>query len=365
MGWFRAKRPAASSESSDRSDASALDGALAAADRAEADGRLLDAIEGLQAANRRTADPEVEVRLVRLRHQAFGVLDRTVGRDGWPPVYADHFPDATDQPPEVSPGELDAELLGSGLTTHGALLVRGLVPPTQVPGLVDGIDRAFAGRDASGDGSTAADTAPWFVPFGPESGYEGPELSRVFVREGGGVWTADSPRVMFELLDLFAQAGLDRVISEYLGERPAVSLRKWVLRRVPADLGRADWHQDGAFLGDQVRSVNVWLALSECGAGTDASGLDLVPRRVELLPTGTDGAIFDWSVGPGLVDTLVADAGTAVMRPRFEPGDALLFDDRLLHRTAVGPEMARERYAIESWFFAPSTYPADQIPLVF
>ena len=53
------------------------------------------------------------------------------------------------------------------------------------------------------------------------------------------------------------------------------------------------------------------------------------------------------------------------MRPIFEPGDALLFDERFLHRTAVEPEMTRERYAIESWFFAPSHYPGDQIPLVF
>ncbi len=335
MSWFRARGPAAPPQPS---QPPAGADPLALADRAEAEGRLLDAIEGLQAANARLGDPEVEARLVRLRHQAFETLDRSVGHDRWPPVYDDQFLDVTDRPPEVSPAELSADVLGSGLTNHGSLLVRGLVPPARVPGLVDGIDRAFAGRDASGDGNLAAPgTAPWFVPFGADTGYRGEPLSRKFVREGGGVWTADSPRVMFELLDLFTQAGLDAVIAEYLGERPTVSLRKWVLRRVPPELARADWHQDGAFLGPDVRSVNVWLALSRCGGDSDASGLDVVPRRVTLLPTGTDGAIFDWSVGPGLVDTLVADAATEVTRPLFEPGDALLFDDRLLHRTAVGP----------------------------
>ena len=34
-------------------------------------------------------------------------------------------------------------------------------------------------------------------------------------------------------------------------------------------------------------------------------------------------------------------------------------------RTAADPAMTEPRYAIESWFFAPSRYPDDQVPLVF
>ena len=56
-----------------------------------------------------------------------------------------------------------------------------------------------------------------------------------------------------------------------------------------------------------------------------------------------------------------------VVMPRgdtiFEAGDAVLFDDFFLHRTAVGEHLRNERYAIESWFFAPSHYPIDQIPV--
>ena len=54
-----------------------------------------------------------------------------------------------------------------------------------------------------------------------------------------------------------------------------------------------------------------------------------------------------------------------MLRPEFAPGDALLFDHLFLHRTAVDPEMTKERHAIETWFFAPSAYPDGQIPLVF
>jgi hypothetical protein len=45
---------------------------------------------------------------------------------------------------------------------------------------------------------------------------------------------------------------------------------------------------------------------------------------------------------------------TAVVRPIFDASDALFFDERLLHRTAVEAAMTHERFAIESSFFAPS-----------
>jgi len=130
---------------------------------------------------------------------------------------------------------------------------------------------------------------------------------------------------------------------------------------VPVTSG-TDWHQDGAFLGDDIRTVNVWLTLTHCG--DTAPGLDVVARRFHgLAETGTEGAIFDWSVGDPVVER-VAD-GAPIVRPVFEPGDALLFDNMFLHRTAVDVSMTEPRYAIESWFFAPSKYPQDQVPLVF
>jgi hypothetical protein len=53
-----------------------------------------------------------------------------------------------------------------------------------------------------------------------------------------------------------------------------------------------------------------------------------------------------------------------VFRPVFEPGDALIFDEVFLHRTAIDASMTKERYAIETWFFAPSLYPEKYVPLV-
>jgi hypothetical protein len=198
------------------------------------------------------------------------------------------------------------------------------------------------------------------VPFEPKSG---PKLGpvRQWVRGGGGVLTIESPRAAFDVLDTFTEIGLAEALSGYLGERPVLAAKKWTLRRVPID-SSTNWHQDGAFLGEGIRAVNVWISLTHCG--DDAPGLDVVARRLDhIAPTGTEGAIFDWSVGEPVVEREAE--GAPIMRPIFEAGDAVLFDDMFLHRTAVGPAMARERYAIESWFFAPSHYPGDQIPVTF
>ena len=72
--------------------------------------------------------------------------------------------------------------------------------------------------------------------------------------------------------------------------------------------------------------------------------------------------MFDWSVSPDIVDDVAREA--PVVTPGFRAGDALLFDHLLLHRTAVEPGMTRERFAIETWHFAPSSYPEGQIPVV-
>ena len=85
-----------------------------------------------------------------------------------------------------------------------------------------------------------------------------------------------------------------------------ISVQKCTLRRVDPDAGRG-WHQDGAFMGD-VRALNVWLSLSRCG--DEAPGMDIVPRRLDhIVPTGTEGAIFEWSVSPQVAEEAAGDVG--------------------------------------------------------
>jgi hypothetical protein len=319
-------------------------------------GQVLEALSELTQANRRHADAAVEEELVGLRHAAFDVIDRK------PAVGDRRIRAQPPQPgglPELTKSELTVATLRHGLATHGCVLVRGLITSTQAVDLTRGIDRALAACDAGLAGAARQDTTPWFAPFEPASGEYRIGGRRRWMRASGGMWTVDSPRMLFELLEVFDATGIAALVADHFGERPVLSANKCNLRRVPVDTS-TNWHQDGAFLGAEVNSVNVWLGLSHCGV--DAPGLDIVPQRVDtLLETGTEGAIFDWSVG----HDVVSDLGVPVLRPELGPGDALLFDHLFLHRTGVDPGMTRERYAIESWFFAPSSYPEGQIPIVY
>jgi Phytanoyl-CoA dioxygenase (PhyH) len=331
---------------------------LADANRLSDDGRGLEAIRRLSEANRAQRDAQLEARLVTLRHEVFPSLPRR-SPDELPPEVVGEGSGEPLTP--TDPRDLDLATLRRGLARQGCVLVRGLIPPERAEALARGVDRALAAFDEC-EASGAESAPPWYVPFAPANAGDLASRRRGWVRASGGLWTADSPRMLFELTELAEDTGIAALIDAYFGERPALSANKCTLRRVPIDTN-TNWHQDGAFLGRQVRSLNLWLALSPCGV--DASGLDIVPQRLdEILPTGTEGAYFNWSVSPQVVED-AAGGPDAIVSPEFGPGDALLFDHMFLHRTGITPGMTQERWAIEAWFFAPSSYPDGQIPLAF
>lgn len=329
----------------------------AAALAAATAGRFDEAIALATRYNRTCPDEEIERLLVSWRIFAFAAKPKTSPDPNWPADFADPFPDASGVP-EIDAAQLTTENLAGAILHHGALLVRGLIPQDEAGKLADGITRALDGFTAwAADRSTPA--TRWFTPAElPMYG----KLSNVrpWILGGGGAWAADSPHMLFELVELLERTGMIDLVAGYLSERPALSVGKTTLRRVPASIQNTDWHQDGAFLGKDVRSVNLWLALSPCGR--DASAIDLVPKRIPyIVETGTQGALFNWSVGPGMVESLAQV--TPVSSPEFAAGDALLFDHLFLHRTSLPPNRSKDRWAIECWMFAPSHYPMDQGPL--
>ncbi len=318
---------------------------------------LLAEIERLTRANRDQRDPDIETRLVELRHAAgIRLLEGATGGAGYPEPAFDALPDRNGELAGISPEQLSPEVVRAGILRDGCLLVRGVLDAEATAGLVEQIHSAFDARDALQAGRSA--DGGYYHEFVPDPRFVGEEGGRDWVAGGGGLWVADSPHLMFEMLDSFDRAGLTGVIRDYLGEQPTISVEKCTLRKVDPDAGHG-WHQDGAFMGD-VRALNVWLALSRCG--DEAPGMDIVPRRLDqIVPTGTEGAIFEWSVSPAVAEEAAGEAG--ILRPVFEPGDVLLFDDLFLHSTAAEPSMKKSRMAIESWFFGASASPAEYAPL--
>src|SRR5262245_38230858 len=325
------------SSGSAMSNATPVTTAIASAESLVREGKVREAIDLLTVANRDRRDADIEVALVRLRHEGFAALADAGPEPRFVPVVAAPGPVAPLEP--VAPDALTVDVLRDALARNGCVLLRGLIPMARVERLVDGIDRALAAFDAGLAGAPTSETAPWYAQFRPVEGNYRVGGRRNWVRKGGAMWTADSPRMLFELLETLDEFGIGDLIGDYLGERPALSANKCTLRRTPLGSTNGDWHQDGAFLGPEVRSVNFWLSLSDCGR--DAPGLDIVPRRLDtVVETGAGGAHFDWAVGPETVHDAAGDVSP--IRPEFGPGDALLFDHLFLHRTAVNAEMRRE-----------------------
>lgn len=115
-------------------------------------------------------------------------------------------------------------------------------------------------------------------------------------------------------------------------------------------------------MGRDIRSLNLWLPLTHCGGTTGSPGMDLLPRRLWRI-LSPEGATFDWSVAPARIDQAFPD--TPPVSPVFRPGDALFFDHFLLHRTQYREDLKRGRLAIETWFFARSRAPENQLPLAW
>lgn len=335
------------------------DEVLAAASALMHERRHDDAIVRMIDYLRREPDERLERLLATCRYEAYR----------WQPpcstleapeesVIADRFAGCVGVP-EVAASELDATVLAAAIHHHGALLVRGLIAAPVARDLAAGTRQALDACAAWHDQGEGGFSSPWYARLPLHEGCE-IAAARPWIESAGGVWAADSPRMLHRLTELFQASGVIDVIAGFFGERPMLSVGKSTLRCVPATIKHADWHQDGAFMGTDIRSLNVWLSLSDCGE--DASGIELLPQRLSrVLPTGSHGALFDWSVGQGMVEQ--AAQGTATVSPVFAPGDALLFDHYFLHRTGVPAAIAKDRYAVESWFFAPSAYPAQQVPL--
>lgn len=311
--------------------------------------------------------------LVRLRNSRIsaGTLVKTGLNTAWQPdtsVPERLFDLGETGMPEIHVNDLSPETVSSAMYYYGALIVRNFFQPARALHFQKNIDRvmdsALAYVDATADDGPddrSTDQKSYFMPVPKTAGLK-KQRAHVFLKDSGSVETFLSPRVSQELLDCFEELGLRTILQRYFRDEPCVSYQKCVLRRATPLPHRAEWHQDGAFMDEGIQSLNVWVALTDCGDGTDAPGMDLVPKRLnKIIPTGTNGAIFNWSVSDETVREEFKDVPVA--RPYFGAGDAVFFDHFNLHATSSDPAFTQPRYAIETWFFSKSRCAKNQTPV--
>ncbi|MEM9421330.1 MAG: phytanoyl-CoA dioxygenase family protein [Pseudomonadota bacterium] len=292
-----------------------------------------------------------------------------------PPEVADPFPGLAGQLPQIGASELDLSHLAGGLYHHGALIVRGLMNTSTTRQFREDIDELLVQADRffravqkendphlrGANGNVAED---WFSP--PNIQSENLTMNAVrMMHRTGSVWTFLSPIVAEKLMRFFEDTHLKPMLREYFSEDPCLSFLKSVLRRVEPLPHKAEWHQDGAFMAGDIKSLNLWIALTECGEGTSSPGMDLIPKRLnEVIPeTGENGAAFEWSVSQKTVNEKYSDCPAT--RPHFDAGDAVFIDHYNVHATSSGSTFTDPRYAIETWFFGASSYARNQIPIAW
>jgi hypothetical protein len=330
-------------------------------ERLAADGDVRSAIALAQAEAVSRKDCDLHNRAMQMRIDAANhLMTATTPKGDWPRALADPFPDCSGIP-EIDAAQLNGAIVGGSILHHGSLLVRGLVARDRAIALSREIDRVFESYDQWNSDEDRTDF--WFSPIDIRSTemIEGRKSQHNLNRYGlGSVMIGDSPALFGQVLALYSESPVLAAIEDYLGERPVLTFGKTVARRVVPKGNPGSFHQDGAFLGP-VRTVNVWTALSDCGV--DAPGMEVVDRRLSsIVPTGTDDALADWTVGDRAA--LRANGDRPFARPVFSAGDALLFDEMNLHRTSIDEGMTKPRYALESWFFAPSASTDYAVPIL-
>lgn len=329
---------------------------MAVEEFAGSDEALAAEIERLVVANRTSPDRATERRVLWLRHLAgMRLLDAARPQPRYPEPDASALPPFAGGLPSVPADAATPGLVRAAILRDGCLHVRGLVDPTRALHLAQQIDVSFVERERHDAGETPAEG--YYEEFSVHPRYD-PYLGRPWIKMGGGVYAADSPLVSFEMIELFQSAGLPQLVSAYLGEPALISVHKTTLRKAEASVPGA-WHQDGKFMGS-VRALNVWLSLSHCGE--TAPGLDLVPRRMqEFLSPASDDPTLHMIISDQ--DAARAAGERGIVRPIFEPGDALLFDDMFLHQTGSDPSMPNPRFAVECWFFGATGFPGAYAPI--
>ena len=281
-------------------------------------------------------------------------------------VDAEPWPGNTELP-ELHAYDLTVEKLRSAMARKGCLVVRDFFDADVVDGFKSAINQIIDADLKSGN-KKGLDQDKHNVfsnpPMNLSTVLPEPRLSRSrgFHRSSGSVMVVESSSFAESLIGWYDSLKLEDFLKNYLGEPPCLSALKWVLRRSKLPISADGWHQDGAFMGSDINSLNLWIPLNTCGGKTGAPGLDIIPKRFkEIINPGEADAALNWSTGNDTIRGLHEDC--APTSPEFNPGDVIFFDHFLLHRTQFGENFDKTRYAIETWFFGSKSFPKNQVPL--
>ena len=167
----------------------------------------------------------------------------------------------------------------------------------------------------------------------------------------------------FGVLKSFANSPAFPALQGILSENLTFPLRACALRlqRVDKPDAHLPFHQDVGFMTDRGRAFNCWITLDGCGV--HAPGLELVDVRLKREETnrcyrksGQSSYFGNMEVDDSLIRQRYADH---LRHPALNPGDAIIFDQFVFHRTYITPAMSKPRMNLEVRICAADAPPND------
>lgn len=240
---------------------------------------------------------------------------------------------------EVGPDPFTAAELAAVLRRHGCAVVRGGLPQRDcqalLPRLEHNLAHAYVPNQPPGD-PTELNVPLHFFCDRSETAALAARFAEIREQPiAAWHWGLDG---VVSTADVWLRiAGLTTVID-------AISLRLGGALTIDRSLGYAraklgsqqrvlPFHQDARTGYWEIPTIAMWMPLVPCGE--DAPGLEIVPRRLRsLFPVGLYGGSdrTDYQAYPAsALDELIPS--WTVVAPVLAPGDILLFDSYVLHRT--------------------------------
>jgi hypothetical protein len=116
----------------------------------------------------------------------------------------------------------------------------------------------------------------------------------------------------------------------------------------PVDVPCPDWHQDRQFLKND-RAWTLWIALDSCGlyapsiqfAPLDHAETNTLYEHRERTHVVNGSRVFPSDLAEAIFQ------GRSPIRPQFEPGDAVFFDENCLHSTFNSGTMRTRRLSVD------------------
>ena len=238
---------------------------------------------------------------------------------------------------------LDAEECAGALREHGTVLVRGVMPNHLFPPMIDDVEGYFR----------------WLT--------NGERLQEVALYANYGniffATVADfgSQSLMNVLYQLMAPPINDALYAYFQAERISVFLGYSFIRRHwrTDTMSLSPFHQDSVAVPVPAPMLSCWVPLNRCGV--TAPGLEVVAQRLDAALPITDKPATNHArmeIDAALVER---HYGENLWHPKFDAGDAMLFDSKCVHRSHVTKAMSAVRYSVELRFVATSLAPPEWV----